>query len=603
MSAERTAPLNNPERVNTVAPSYSVVIPTYQRRDLVVSAVRALSRQDMTTFEVIVVIDGSTDGTADALKSLDTPFQLTIIEQKNSGAAKARNRGAAVARGQIILFLDDDMEADPGIIRAHDEEYQNNADAVVGHIPLHPDTPRSVLADGTARWASNRASRLEAASGVVTIDDIVTGQLSIRAEVFMAIGKFDDNFTREGSFGNEDVDLGQRLLEGDYRVVYCPKAVSWQRYCVSPDAFLRQSRQLGRADVMYVRKHPSSAERINRERNAGAIWNRYAWRPLSHIPVLSAAVAMTARQIVFKLAYRDIANNFTGKAFALVRDLEYWRGVHEAENLPTGRSIRVLCYHSISDLADAPVISEYGVPADEFRRQLGILRRAGFNFVSFDEVMRYLNGSVRLPSQPVLVTFDDCFVNLLENGLPVLQQERVPAVAFAVAGLIGETNSWDTAIGAPTLRLLDGEGLVSLEAAGVEIGVHGRTHRRLRSVSNADLQNETVQAAEDLRKLGLSNPRVFAYPHGDQNVRVRQAVSAAGFCAAFTVVPGVVQPRSDRFALRRIEVKRRDGAGIRFVVKVALAGMPLRAHAYRVGIVTRRLATVVAHCLHTGRRA
>jgi GT2 family glycosyltransferase len=242
MSAERRVHLSNAERVHTVTLMYSIVIPTYQRRDLVVSAVRALSAQDVVAFEVIVVVDGSTDGTADALQSLDVPFQLTIIEQPNSGAAKARNRGAAVARGRVILFLDDDMEAAPGLIRAHDKAYEEGADAVVGQIPLHPDTPRSFLADGAARWATDRACRLDATGGVVTIEDVMTGQLSIRIEVFTAIGAFDDEFTRDGSFGNEDLDLGQRLMEGGYRVVYCPSAVSWQRYCVSPEAFLRQSR-------------------------------------------------------------------------------------------------------------------------------------------------------------------------------------------------------------------------------------------------------------------------------------------------------------------------------------------------------------------------
>lgn len=595
--------MDNAERVNTVAPTYSIVIPTYQRRDTVAASVRALSMQNLENFEVIVVIDGSTDGTAGTLRSLDVPFPITVIEQPNSGAAKARNRGAALASGCVILFLDDDMEAAPGLIRAHDKAYEDGADAVVGHMPLHPDTPRSFLADGTARWVVDRARRLEATGGVVTVDDVLTGQLSIRTEVFTAIGGFDEEFTHDGSFGNEDADLGQRLLEGDYRVVFCPTAISWQRYLVSPEAFLRQSRQLGHADVKYLRNHSTAAGRIYRARNAEAIWNRYAWRPLTHVPALSAAVAIAARRIAFRLADRNVTNKLTGKIFVLVRDLEYWRGVHETENMPTARSVRVLCYHSISDLANAPVVSEYGVPAEEFRRQLCVLRRAGFHFVSLDEVMSYLDGKVRLPRRPVLVTFDDCFVDLLENGLPVLRKERVPAVAFAVAGLTGETNRWDTAIGAPALRLLDADGLLSLERAGVEIGVHGRTHRPMRSVSRDDLGNETAQAAKDLRELGLTRIRVFAYPHGDQNARVRRAVSAAGFCAAFTVDPGVIQPRSDRFALRRFEIMRRDGTGIRFVSKVVIAGIPLRALAHHARIAARPLAGVVVHVLRVARRA
>src|SRR5262245_319240 len=84
---------------------FSVVFPTYQRRNVVVKSVYALKQQEFEgRFEVIVVVDGSDDGSADALRELDTPFTLTVLEQPNRGAASARNRGAVHARGEILLF-------------------------------------------------------------------------------------------------------------------------------------------------------------------------------------------------------------------------------------------------------------------------------------------------------------------------------------------------------------------------------------------------------------------------------------------------------------------------------------------------------------------
>jgi peptidoglycan/xylan/chitin deacetylase (PgdA/CDA1 family)/glycosyltransferase involved in cell wall biosynthesis len=554
-------------------------MPTYQRCAVVAASVTMLAAQDGPAFEVIVVVDGSTDGTADTLRALDVPFPLRVVEQPNAGASRARNRGAGLAAGSVLLFLDDDMHAAPDLLRAHDDAYATGADAVIGHIPVHPDTPRTFLTRGLDGWAEQRAHRLADSGGELTLADLLTGQLSVRREVFFALGGFDEDFTRGGSFGGEDTDFGQRLLAAGYRAVFSPAAVSWQYYVVPPATYLRQWHQAGRADVLYMRKHPGEADRVYRSHRPESRVNRYLWRPLTRVPALSTAAAAAARRAVLTLAARRPDDRRVGRIFFKVRDLEYWRGVQRAGGVPAPRPARVLCYHSLSDLAGSPVIAEYGVPAAHFRRQLRALRRAGFHFVTLDEVLRSVEGTAGLPRRPVLVTFDDCYVDLLEAGVPVLRDEQVPAVAFAVAGLVGGSNDWDTGLGAPLLPLLDVEGLQALERSGVEIGAHGRTHRPLTGLSDDELAGETAGAAAQLAALGISRPAVFAYPHGEHDERARRQVGAAGFRAAFTVTPGLVRPAEpDRYALRRVEVLRRDGHGVRLLAKVALAGRvpPLR---------------------------
>ena len=559
-------------RPGAVQPRYSIVIPTYQRRELVAASVSALSAQDGPAFEVIVVVDGSTDGTVETLAALDVPFPLRIVQQPNSGASRARNHGARLATGTVILFLDDDMQAAADLLRVHDLAYAEGADAVIGHVPLHRDAPRNFLSRGVDQWAEGRLRRLVDNGGALTFADLLTGQMSVRRQVFSTLGGFDEDFTRGGSFGREDTDFGQRLFGGGYRVVFAPDAVSWQYYTVSPAAYLRQWHQAGRADVTYMRKHPGEVDRVFRSRRPGSRVNRYLWRPLVRAPGLSAPIATAARRAVLTLAARRPADPRVARVFFKVRDLEYWRGVHAAGGVPRPRAARVLCFHSLTDLVGSPVIEQYGVPARQFRRQLRALRRAGFHFVTLDEVLRSVEGTGGLPRRPLLVTFDDCFVDLLKDGVPVLRDEQVPAVAFAVAGRIGGSNDWDTAIGAPPLRLLDADGLRALERSGVEVGVHGRTHRPLTALTDDELVEETSGAAAALAALGLRRPRAFAYPHGEHDERVRRRVAAAGLRAAFTVEPGSVRPgEPDRYALHRVEVLRRDGAGARLLAKVTLA--------------------------------
>ncbi|MGI8867709.1 MAG: glycosyltransferase [Mycobacteriales bacterium] len=584
---------------------HSVVIPTYQRRDLVTAAVQALAKQTCPPAEVIVVVDGSDDGTAEALRALSTPYPLRVVEQPNAGAARARNHGAALSVGEFLLFLDDDMVADPGLLTELVRVHTSGADAVLGHIPVAPDTPRNFLSQGLQEWASRRCRRLVASNGALEPEDLLTGQLSVRHAVFAALGGFDERFTRDGRFGGEDTDFGRRLFDAGHRVVFAPNAISHQHYAVGPRAYLRQWHDAGSADVAYVRKHPDDLEKVRTAKRPDIRSNRYLIRPLARVAGVRALVAAGARPVAVRLAERRPEDPRVARVFFKVRNLEYWRGVNEAGGLPLVRPFRVLCYHSVSDLSRAARIAQYGIPAPLLARQLRLLRRAGVRFVTPAEVHRALDGRAGLPRRAVLVTFDDCFADLVSDGLPVLRAEDVPAAAFAVAGRVGGTNEWDTAIGAQELALLDALGLRRLRDAGVEIGAHAGTHRPLTGVPAAELPDEISGAATALAGLGLGPVRLFAYPHGDHDDRVRRAVRDAGLQAGFTVTPGLVRPGVDRFDLPRIEVLRRDGAGLRLLVKVFAAGrLPhidprVRRTAHRATSALRREVNAGRQSAHT----
>jgi len=89
----------------TLAPSFSIIMPTYQRRDMVCEAVRALSRLSYDgSIEIIVVIDGSTDGSLEAARSHSLPVPCQVLWQVNSGAAAARNRGHLRIRTHLLIF-------------------------------------------------------------------------------------------------------------------------------------------------------------------------------------------------------------------------------------------------------------------------------------------------------------------------------------------------------------------------------------------------------------------------------------------------------------------------------------------------------------------
>ncbi len=557
-------------------PRFSVVVPTFQRRDVVQETVRALDRQEFDgDVEIIVVVDGSTDGTADALRALELSTPLTVLEQPNRGLSVTRNRGAAEAKGELVLFLDDDMEADRRLLTQHDRSHRAGADAVMGHFPLHPDSPPTVLSEALQQWAEERLERLSAAGEELPFDELLCGQLSIRRELFEELGGFDEDFTADGAFGNEDLDFLHRLIGAGYRLVFNPAAVSWQRYVVTPAHYLRQYRDAGRANAALVRKHPEVYPHLRSLLPAEAGPERWLLRRVLGTPVLGTTLLGSARTGAL-LAVRD---GRTGprrrRLFYAVRDAEIIRGSVEAGGLPAGPLVCVLAYHAVADLRDDPVLAPFGVLPELLGRQLDAVAEAGFRYVGLTEILDALRGGTEEQERLALVTFDDCYTSVLEEGVPVLRARGVPAVAFAVGGHIGGTNAWDRSTGAGELELLDAEGLRALVDAGVEIGAHSRTHRPLPSLETAEIADEIRGSIEDIEALGLPRPRAIAYPHGEEDERVRSAAAAAGLDVGFTTRLGMASPLTDPFALPRIELTPRD-AGAALRLKLAAARAPGR---------------------------
>lgn len=556
----------------SVCARLSVIVPTFQRRDLVVQLVQALGRQRCDApFEVVVVVDGSTDGTAEALGAFAAELPLRLVVQPNRGLARARNRGAAEAVGEILLFLDDDMDPDPSLIAEHDRSHRAGADAVTGVIPLHPDSPPTLLAHGVGVWADDQARRMAEPGYVARFDEVVNGQLSVRRDVFERLGGFDERFTAGGSYGNEDLDFAYRLLEGGHRVVHNPRAVSRQRYIVDAATHLRQYAHAGEADVTFARKYPEMAEWIFAKPRAQARVHRVLWRPVLRAPRLAALAVAPFRAVITSRVDRGRMDRLTARSFFALRAVDYWRGVHRGGGIPGSHPLRVLCYHAIADLAGDPEIEAYGVPPAQFTLQLDALRRAGYRFVAPDELVRFLDGRGGLPRRPLLLTFDDCYRDLLTRALPLLEQRGIPAIAFAVTGLLGRTNEWDLPHGSGGLPLLDATGLTEAARGGVEIGAHSHTHRSLVAIPDAALRAETAGSVAQLRRVMGASVRFFAYPFGEHDARARRAVEAAGVRAAFTTDPGRVRAGDDPYRLRRVEILRGE-VGLAFRVKVATAG-------------------------------
>ena len=303
---------------------FSVIVPTFQRRDTVLRSVSALAGQRERDFEVIVVDDGSGDGSAAALRELQVDFPLTVLEQPNRGAAAARNAGAEAADGELLVFLDDDMRADPALLAEHDRSHREGADMVMGDLPLDPASPRNLLSWGVGSWAARRCERLTAsAAAQIGIGDLLTGQMSISREAFAALGGLDPTFTRDGLFGGEDLDFGHRVLAAGYKVVFNPAAISYQYYDVDPAKYLRRARETGRSDRELVAKHPELAAALAAGPSFKTRRSRWLLTPFLLAPSFFSAPLRAGAALLVR---SGLNTPRARSLFFAVRTLEYQRG-------------------------------------------------------------------------------------------------------------------------------------------------------------------------------------------------------------------------------------------------------------------------------------
>lgn len=200
-------------------PQLSVVLPTHNRVELLCRAVDSVLRQTWKDFELLIVDDGSRDGTAERLEGFDDPRIRIFHRATPGGAAAARNHGIRQARGELISFLDDDDEYFPGFLdetrKAFAAAGSSTGFAWCGAQVVR-DTPRGEVVTLEAVWQPSYASRAEAHRSFLVDRKVGTsGGLTIRRSCFDRVGFFDEAYRR-----GEDNDLLVRMTkEFDFVVI------------------------------------------------------------------------------------------------------------------------------------------------------------------------------------------------------------------------------------------------------------------------------------------------------------------------------------------------------------------------------------------------
>jgi glycosyltransferase involved in cell wall biosynthesis len=306
----------------------SVVIPTYQRRASVARCVQALEHQvSSPDFQVVIVVDGSTDGTREYLETYSGPLKLRMIAQPNRGRAAACNAGIAAATGRLVLLLDDDMEPLPNWLCGHLEAHARaDRRGVVGAAPIFSQAGASRTARLVQRKFERHLARLAAPGFEFGVRDFYSGNFSLAREIFAEVGGFDEAFLQ---YGNEDLELFVRLRQAGVRLVYAPGAVARQWYEKSFAGLARDSLAKGQTSVLLAGKHPEVREYLKLGTyTAGSP----RWRALRSVLLAGSARWPGLPDRLIGIMDRLDAASLPGLQLAsdLVLDYLYWLGVRHA---------------------------------------------------------------------------------------------------------------------------------------------------------------------------------------------------------------------------------------------------------------------------------
>jgi len=240
-------------------PRLSVVIPTYQRRASVERVLGALARQSVppAEFEVVISIDGSEDGTRELLERYQAPYALQSLWRPNGGRAAALNAGLALAAGEVLVLLDDDMEPTTGFLAGHLQAHRAEARrGVMGAapIPVNADSPPLVAAYISPKF-NEHLLKLAEPGHCLTLRDFYSGNFSIRRKVLLEVGLFDESFK---IYGNEDLELAHRLRKAGVTLAYAAEALAYQHYTKDFAALARDTIAKGQTAVLLASKHPET---------------------------------------------------------------------------------------------------------------------------------------------------------------------------------------------------------------------------------------------------------------------------------------------------------------------------------------------------------
>jgi hypothetical protein len=339
------------------------VLASRNRRARLLQTLDALRAQSHPEIEVVLVLDGCTDGSAEAVTALDTPWPLRVHEQPPAGLAASRNRGVADARHSLVVLLDDDIVPHADLVAEHALAHSRVPDAItMGYHPICMASP-SWWALGLRAWWNDHFRRKMHPGWKPSFVDYCDGNSSLPRALHERLGGFDTSFT---GGRRQDWEFALRALRSGARLRMHAPARADHHADPTFSTALDAARQEGTYDVVLARKHSLAAGRLPLATLVRAPGPR---RQLAE--TLAAPIDLSTWTSLERALERARARRTWRRVTGLAISLAYVAGVRDALTDPSELDDLLAPIRSNDDALEVSVDPEHGllrVPADHAGR-------------------------------------------------------------------------------------------------------------------------------------------------------------------------------------------------------------------------------------------
>lgn len=226
-------------------------------------------------------------------------------------------------------------------------------------------------------------------------------------------------------------------------------------------------------------------------------------------------------------------------------------------------NLPVLCYHNICPLPLNARIKNHFIEPSVFESQIRFLADNGFRSIKTHEISSILSCKKKR-FRPVIITFDDGYEDNYHNAFPILKKYGFSAVFFIAVDQIGKKCNWKKRSDDYNGSIVTTAQILEMSESGMELHSHSCSHCFLTDISRDRLSSELSRSREILEKITGKPCNTLSFPAGKYNDDVIDELKKNDYTAAFTTEFGINNIHSNIFSLKRIEVKRKDLALIRF---------------------------------------